>query len=346
VEKIEPAEVYIIAVPTPQDDGEADLIYVLQAVDFIISVYRPGDAIVVESTVGPLDCKKRIIPAFKKVGLKDFKFAHCPERAIPGNTLYEMVNNDRIVGGVTIASTKYVSNLYSSFVKGKLFLTDETTAATVKLMENTYRDVNIALANEFSIIAEKIGLDVWKAIELANKHPRVNILQPGPGVGGHCIPIDPWFLSKILKEGGLIKVVRNINDGMANHIVSRLKHFMKKHKLVKSTIGILGYAYKKNVGDCRETPAEKIIELLSKNYKVLVNDPFVKGEAVTMEKIERILKVSSVIVLITDHDLYKNILFRKYSNVKLVFDTRNLFTKINMERSKALLYKLGVGSDN
>jgi len=193
---IEEADIFIISVPTPVlvDNKKPDLSYVISAAEMIRKVMKKGNLIILESTVPPNTSKKILLPILNKSGLRagnDYYLSHCPERAIPGNTIYELINNDRIIGGINKISCEKTKEIYSSFVKGKIYLTDITTAETVKLMENTYRDINIDLANEFAKIAEKIGINVWKAIELANKHPRVNILKPGPGVGGHCIPVRP-----------------------------------------------------------------------------------------------------------------------------------------------------------
>ncbi len=210
------ADVYLIAVPTPLNEHirVSDLKYVRSAAEMIYPHLQRGNLVILESTVPPCTSEKLLIPILEKSGLKagEFQYVHCPERAIPGKTLYEMVHNDRIIGGVDAESAESARTVYSSYVQGRTYLTDTTTAEFVKLIENTYRDINIAIANSFAQIAEDYGVDIWEAINLANKHPRVNILQPGPGVGGHCIAIDPWFLTESSVRTGLIQLSRDIND--------------------------------------------------------------------------------------------------------------------------------------
>ncbi len=336
---LEHSDIYIIAVPTPAKKGSAELKYVLSALESIKAVFRAGDLIIVESTIAPRDCVDVLIPEIAKWN-KKFLFAHCPERAIPGNTLYEMVHNDRIVGGNDQESNKQTVKLYSKFVTGKLFTTNPTTAAACKVMENTYRAVNIALANEFADIAKKLDFNVWEAIELSNKHPRVTIHQPGPGVGGHCIPIDPWFfIDPKNKVQGLIEKSLLINENMAETVTQEVILLAKKHKIKKPKIGLLGYAYKKNVDDTRETPTKKLHELFAEKFEVLLTDPFIKNEG--FETLEKVLSTVSVIVLSTDHDTYKKINFSKYPNIVFVYDTRNIFSQGNLKKSTTKLYKLG-----
>lgn len=340
--ELQKSDIFLIAVPTPQINGEADLSYVFKALDKIKEVFEDGNTIIIESTIGPLDSEKRIIPFIQEFG-KKFRFTLCPERAIPGNTLYEMTHNARIIGGLTESDAEFIKKLYSTFVEGDIYITNPTVAAVCKVMENTYRDTNIALANEFAKIADEIDFDVWRAIELANKHPRVNILQPGPGVGGHCIPIDPWFLTAVSKQTDLILVTRKVNDGMPGYVSKQVEKLIQKHNIKNPIIGILGYAYKKNVNDTRETPAEHIMEFLSKNYKLLLYDPYVKEVKLEIIKLDKLLEVVDVVVLVTDHDEYKDINFEKYLNIKFIYDTRNLFTSANIGNSSVKLYTLGKG---
>ncbi len=337
---LEHSDIYIVAVPTPAKKGSAELKFVLSALDSIEEVFQDNDLIIIESTIAPRDCVDVLIPKIKK-WKKQFLFAHCPERAIPGNTLYEMVHNDRIVGGMNAKSNEETTLLYSKFVQGKLFTTDPTTAAACKVMENTYRAVNIALANEFSQIAKKLDFNVWEAIELSNKHPRVAIHQPGPGVGGHCIPIDPWFFIEPESPSmGLIEKSLIINQNMASIIKETIDSLISKNKVLKPQIGLLGYAYKKNVDDSRETPTQNLYDALSKSYSVKINDPFIKNE--NFIELEKILNSSNIIIVSTDHDMYKKIDFSKHPNISFVYDTRNLFSKTNFKNSKVKLYKLGV----
>ncbi|MCD6210759.1 MAG: nucleotide sugar dehydrogenase [Methanophagales archaeon] len=338
----EKADVFIIAVPTPFDKKNrmADLSYVIEATKSIASLLEKGNLVIIESTVPPGVCEKCIIPILEencntgKVGLKakeDFFVAHCPERAIPGNTLYEMMNNDRIIGGIDEKSSELARELYESFVTGNVYVTSIRTAEMVKLMENTYRDINIALANEFAQIAEEAGIDVWEAIELANKHPRVNILKPGPGVGGHCIAVDPWFLTEDSTKSRIISLAREINDGMPVYVLHILKDMLNKLKKenLTITITIFGVAYKGNVSDTRETPALKFIRLAEKEgYKVKIYDPHVKdGDfEYPILPLEDAVQDSDCIVVIADHSEFKSLSpdeIGKLMRTRKIFDTRN-----------------------
>ncbi len=333
------SDVYIIAVPTPQKKGSAELKYVMSALKMIEKVFNPGSLIIVESTIAPRDCVDTIIPEIKK-WKKLFYFAHCPERAIPGNTLYEMVHNDRIVGGIDEKSNKLTQQIYAQFVQGNIYTTDPTTAAACKVMENTYRATNIALANEFAKIAQDLDFNVWEAITLANKHPRVNIHYPGPGVGGHCIPIDPWFFVDSKNGNGVIETSLKTNEDVSKFIVAEIKKLSKRHELKDPKVGLLGYAYKKNVDDPRETPTQKLYDLLSKKYAVLISDPYIKND--NFKNLHDILKNCEIIIVSTDHDVYKAINFRKYRNIKFIYDTRNLFDNSITKKTNIKLYKLGV----
>ena len=338
----EKADVFIIAVPTPFDKKNrmADLSYVIEATKSIASLLEKGNLVIIESTVPPGVCEKCIIPILEencntgKVGLKakeDFFVAHCPERAIPGNTLYEMMNNDRIIGGIDEKSSELARELYESFVTGNIYVTSIRTAEMAKLMENTYRDINIALANEFAQIAEEAGIDVWEAIELANKHPRVNILKPGPGVGGHCIAVDPWFLTEDSTKSRIISLAREINDGMPVYVLHILKDMLNKLKKenLTITITIFGVTYKGNVSDTRETPALKFIRLAEKEgYKVKIYDPHVKdGDfEYPILPLEDAVQDSDCIVVIADHSEFKSLSpdeIGKLMRTRKIFDTRN-----------------------
>lgn len=336
--KLEKSDIYIIAVPTPQDKGSADLKYVFSALSEIKKVFDDGGLIIVESTVGPRDCVDKIIPEIKKWN-KQFYFAHCPERAIPGNTIYEMVHNDRIIGGMDEKSKALTAQLYSQFVFGNLYKTDTTTAAACKVMENTYRAVNIALANEFAQISSTLDFNIWEAIQLSNKHPRVNIHTPGPGVGGHCIPIDPWFFINASKKEGIIEKSLLINESMPEIISKEVATLIKEHNIKTPKIGILGYAYKKNVDDSRETPSKTLFDILSKKYKTEINDPHIDNE--DFLDLKQLLSSSNVVLVSTDHDLYTKINFKKYPNIKFIYDTRSLFNTSKVEGTNIKLYKLG-----
>lgn len=321
------SDAYIIAVPTPEKNHKADLGYVFSALKSVIDVMRGGELIIIESTVYPGACRDGIKPFLVNTG-KQFLLAHCPERAIPGSTLFEMVHNDRIIGADTKEAQDKTKDLYGSFVKAKLFLTDTTTAETCKVMENTFRDVNIALANEFAKIAEELKINIWEAIELSNKHPRVHIHSPGPGVGGHCIPVDPWFFVGISKQAKLIRTARGINDGMPFYVFGQLKKLMRKHSIKKPIVGILGLSYKKNIGDIRESPTLSMIKLMKKNHmQFFVHDPCVMDDFEGKRDIEDVLSLSNIILIMTDHDIYKKINFSKYKNLKCIYDTKNVISE-------------------
>jgi UDP-N-acetyl-D-mannosaminuronic acid dehydrogenase len=339
---ISEADTFIVAVPTPQEAGKADLKYVFSALDEIENVFQPGNLIIVESTIGPRDSLDQLIPYIQRWG-KAFHFAHCPERAIPGSTLREMVHNTRIIGAEDTQSQQLAQQVYAAFVKGEILLTDTTTAAACKVMENTYRAVNIALANEFAQLAEKVGFNVWEAIALANHHPRVTIHQPGPGVGGHCIPIDPWFFVSYKIDNSLIEHALMINKNMETYIASQVKRLIKQHNLEQPTIGFLGYAYKPNIDDARETPTQGIIEQLA-GFKVLVHDPLVTHTPPDIEllPLETVLSESDIIVITTGHDQYKQLDFSKYQNIICIYDSHSCLPDTTVTTSHGQYYALGV----
>ncbi|NAS88575.1 UDP-N-acetyl-D-mannosamine dehydrogenase [ANME-1 cluster archaeon AG-394-G21] len=349
--QVEEADVFIIAVSTPlnKEMKMAELKYVRSAAEMIYSQLRKDNLVILESTVPPGTCDKLLVPVLEKSGLKvgDFQLAHCPERAIPGNTIYEMVNNDRIIGGIDKKSAKLAKSLYSSFVKGNFYLTNAITAEFVKLMENTFRDINIALANEFAQIAEESGVNVWEAIELANKHPRVNILKPGPGVGGHCIAIDPWFLTENTTRCRIVSLAREINEGMPNHILQIVKRQVDDIK--DPVVTVFGVAYKGGVDDTRETPALKFIKLAeNEGYKVKVHDPHVKEFEYGYEilGLEESVIGSDCIVLITDHPEFKNVAQEGISRLmrnKNVVDTRKMLDTKRWKEAGFNVNVIGVG---
>lgn len=312
------ADVFVISVPTPEKNNKCDLTYVKAACNSILPVLKDGNLVIIESTIKPGTCKIVMDEIFSKSG-KNILLAHCPERAIPGNTIHELIYNDRLVGGLTKEATDKAFEIYTSFSKGNVFKTDATTAECCKLMENTYRDVNIALANEMDLILKGYGVNPWEAIELANKHPRVNILSPGPGVGGHCIAIDPWFLTEDSVHGKIIPIAREINNSRPNYYVNEILNKAKELNLTK--VAILGVAYKKNVDDARETPAKYILDgLVEKGLEVKVTDPFVKSWDFPIASLDEVITWSEIVILVTDHDDYKDL---KLNN-KILIDTRNL----------------------
>ncbi len=317
------SNVMIILVPTPIDDNHcSDLSAVISASETITKALNKDDLVIIESTVPPHTCEKIIIPILEKSGLEashDFGVAYTPERALPHNTLYEMTHNARVIGGVDEESANKAAALYKKITHGEVVIVDNlVTAEMVKLMENTYRDTNIALANELALICESLGIDAVQAIKAANFHPRVNLHAPGPGVGGHCLSIDPYFIVEMAEKGNrpakLIKTAREINDFMPYHVAFLIEKTLQDNgkSLNNSSVGILGVSYKGNVADTRETPAEPLIKnLISKGARVIAHDPlvdegFIKQIGGSKVELEEALEADCV-VLITDHDSYRQI---------------------------------------
>ena len=279
----EPSDAFIIAVPTPfYEDKRADLSYVVSAAEAIVPHLREANLVVLESTSPPRTTIDIVSPILERSGLKageDFYLAYSPERVLPGQILRELIENARVIGGVDLASAEAGRDLYANFVRGEIILTDATTAEMVKLMENTYRDVNIAVANEFSRLAERFGVDVWQAIEIANLHPRVEILKPGPGVGGHCISVDPWFLVQSAPDlTPLILSARQVNDSQPGYVIKLTLRALGIESLDEVTgrkIAVLGLAYKPDVDDLRESPAVDVARQLSAaGAQVRAFDPY------------------------------------------------------------------------
>lgn len=346
------ADAYIISVPTPFNEvlRRAGLDYVKSAAESIAKVVQGGALVILESTVSPNTLKNLVIPIFEKKGFKSEEsmfFAHCPERAIPGKTLFELVHNDRIAGGNGPKATALAKALYSSFVEGNIFETNDSTAEMVKIMENTYRDINIALANELAKICNEKGINVHEAISLANKHPRVHIHNPGPGVGGHCIAIDPWFVIEDTRYGSLIQTARNINDNMPNYVVSEVFNLVKD--IEKPQIAVLGVAYKGNVDDCRETPALKVIhDIKEMGWGYKIHDPYVKkfSEPVSIN-LSEVCAGADCILVLTDHDEYKNIDFGVLAGIvrnKIIYDTRNVIDRNLAAANSFTSFVLGGGN--
>jgi UDP-N-acetyl-D-mannosaminuronic acid dehydrogenase len=253
-------------------------------------------------------------PILERSGLQageDFLLAYSPERVLPGQIMVELVQNARVVGGVTPASAEAGRNFYSRFVGGEIVLTDATTAEMIKLMENTFRDVNVALANEFALIAESMGVDVWKAIEMANRHPRVNILRPSPGVGGHCVAVDPWFLVEAAPEQArLIRQARLVNDAMPDHVVDLACQAVEG--LTQPAIACLGLSYKANVGDTRESPAISVVErLVHLGYMTRAFDPHAQCPDFlvphVVDAFERCVAGADLLILLVDHDEFRGL---------------------------------------
>lgn len=317
------ADAFVIAVPTPFQsdksgcfDGQpyrlADLEAVRAAARSIVPVLRAGNLVVLESTSPPRTTQDVVAPILEGSGLKagvDFHLAYSPERVLPGQILRELRENARVIGGVSPASAHRAAELYRLFVHGEIVETDATTAEMVKLMENTFRDVNIALANEFSRLAQQFHVDVWEAIQLANRHPRVNILSPGPGVGGHCISVDPWFLVEAAPNlTSLIAEARRVNDSQPEFVVGLMKQALGSIK--GKRIAALGLAYKANVDDVRESPAAEVVRLLQgEGAEVRVWEPFrphleLPGIA-SSSALEEALSEADAIVLLVAHTDFK-----------------------------------------
>jgi len=291
----EPADAFIIAVPTPFQDGhKPDLSYIEAAVKSIASVLEPGNLVILESTspVGTteqlakwIEIERPDLFASSAANEKSrISIAYCPERVLPGRVLNELVSNDRIIGGITPECAEAATRLYQTFVSGNCIQTTARTAELCKLVENAYRDVNIAYANELSLICDDLEIDVWELIELANRHPRVNILKPGPGVGGHCIAVDPWFIVDTAPDQArLIRTAREVNDGKPHHVVEHIKRMAKKFR--NPVIACFGVAYKENIDDLRESPSLGIVERLANDNvaQLLVVEPNIRQLPTSLE---------------------------------------------------------------
>src|SRR5712691_3939016 len=350
----EAADAFIIAVPTPLDlaTNRADLSYVERVARDIVPFLRRGNLVVLESTVPPGTTRDVLAPILAESGLapgQDIFVAHCPERVLPGRILVELEQNDRLTGGLTPACAERAADLYQTFVKGAIMRTDATTAEMVKVMENTFRDVNVALANEFALIAERIGVDVWDAIRLANHHPRVNVLRPGPGVGGHCIAVDPWFLVGSAPEATrLIQAARQVNDAMPEHVVARLATLVAP----PAAVALLGVTYKAEVDDIRESPAVRVAELtVERGYAVRLCDPHVNaythGLPAPLLPLEQALRDAEAVVLLVDHRAFKELdldLVAALVSGKRVLDARNSLDRPSWQARGFEVSLLGAGA--
>lgn len=331
--KPEEADVFIITVPTPYivENLSCDLSYVINACESIVDYLKTGNTIIIESTIAPGSTEDSIKPILEKSNLKvgsDIYLAHCPERVLPGQIMYELVNNNRIIGGVTEICTEKAAEAYEIFVKGKLLKTEAKTAELSKCMENTFRDVNIALANELTKICAKIGVNALDVIDLANQHPRVNIHNPGPGVGGHCLAIDPYFVySKAPDDAQIIKLARDTNNSMPQFTADKTKLIIQNHtNEYKPKIAILGVSYKGNTGDTRESPAFEIISNLEKEgYSIGIHDPHVIGDKFL--SLDEALQNASIALILADHNEFKELdynLFKENMKNPIIFDTKNI----------------------
>lgn len=330
-----PADVYILAVPTPFAEGhQVDLSYISAAVASIAPQLQGDELVILESTSPPgTTARVREVLLKLRPELQGIQFAHCPERVLPGRIMVEMLSNDRIVGGLTPEAAERACELYGSFCEGTLHRTDAATAELAKLTENAFRDVNIAFANELSLISDRLGIDVWELIELANKHPRVNILQPGPGVGGHCIAVDPWFIvSTTPDEARLIRTAREVNDSKPEWVVEQVRRAVEGRE--QSTVACLGLAFKPDIDDLRESPSVQIVQTLAKELthsRILAAEPHVTtlpeklaGRGVRLVGLDEALELADVIVLLVDHTAFKSIDPSLFGE-RAVVDTKGLW---------------------
>jgi UDP-N-acetyl-D-mannosaminuronic acid dehydrogenase len=326
-------DIYIIAVPTPYINStkRLDPKYVISAVNTVLDVCEKGAIIIIESTMSPGSIDKYIRPEIVKRGFaigQDVHLVHAPERIIPGNIIYELENNSRTIGADDPEIGEKVKELYSSFCKGEIIVTDIKTAEMTKVVENTYRDINIAFANELAQICREDNMDVYEIIRIANKHPRVNILQPGPGVGGHCISVDPWFLVGDYPDlTRLILTARKINDSMPSYVLKRIRNIMREHNIKDvSKVGLYGLTYKENVNDTRESPTLQLLKIMDEHlaFGVKVYDPFIKNRIVDNQfmNFEEFLKEIEVLVIMVGHDHIKNNM--ELIKDKIIFDTKNI----------------------
>lgn len=349
----EHADAFLIAVPTPfkGDNHEPDLRFVRSACDAIASVLQPGNIVILESTspVGTTDqlsawlAEARPDLTFPQTHgeQSDIRIAHCPERVLPGKVMEELISNDRVIGGMTPRCSEQAIDLYGVFVQADFHQTNARTAEMAKLTENSFRDVNIAFANELSLICDKLGINVWELIRLANRHPRVNILQPGPGVGGHCIAVDPWFIvSSAPEEARLIRTAREVNDHKPEWVIDQVKQAIATQRTKATdpagevTVACLGLTFKADIDDMRESPAVEIVDAIADfdHCAVLVVEPNI--EALPPQLIDRVelvdmesgLAQAEIVVLLVDHAPFKALGAAAVAG-KLLVDTRGVFTR-------------------
>ncbi|HMB76514.1 MAG TPA: UDP-N-acetyl-D-mannosamine dehydrogenase [Kiloniellaceae bacterium] len=328
---LEPAEadIFILAVSTPFKEGyQPDLSQVEAASRRIAPVLKPGNLVILESTSPVKTTEDVIAPILREAGHKvgeDVFVAHCPERVLPGRILTELVENDRIVGGINEASAEVAAEFYREFVSGEVLVTDAATAEFSKLAENTFRDVNIALANEISILCDREGINPWDVIALANRHPRVQILQPGPGVGGHCNALAPWFLvARAPEQARLIRTAREVNDGKIGWVVDKVKSCAGRFK--RPVIACLGLAFKADIDDLRESPAVKIVNrLIAEDVgQIVVSEPNIKShDRFTLIGYEEAVVQADIVLLLVDHREFKRLKAIDFKE-KILIDTRGV----------------------
>lgn len=353
--QVEPADVFVIAVPTPfADDHQPNIGYVLQAATNIAAVLKAGDTVILESTspVGTTEKVRDLLAALRpdlrvpgKTGEQagatpqsntlwgpaDIAIAYCPERVLPGRILVELIDNDRVIGGITPRCARKALAFYRRFVRGACVTTTARAAEMTKLTENAFRDVNIAFANELSLVADTLGVDVWEVIRLANRHPRVNILSPGPGVGGHCIAVDPWFLvAAVPDHTPLIRTAREVNDGKTDHVIAQAAALIEAHP---GPVACMGLAFKANIDDFRESPALKVALALAERFgpRVRIVEPYAQalpaafaGTGATLTDVDSAIESCGIMVVLVDHDLFRSIPLEERRG-KAVLDTRGIW---------------------
>ncbi len=353
---VEPSNMFIICVPTPlTKDCNVDLKAVEGATTGIAGVLRKGDLVVLEST-SPVGTTRNVVgQILRKSGLEpgdDFDLCYAPERVLPGNTVQELIHNDRIIGGYTPSAAERTRRLYERCCQGTISVTDDLTAELCKLVENTYRDVNIALANVVANVAEAAGVNAWEAIRLANRHPRVEVLQPGPGVGGHCIPVDPWFLVGAYPEQtDLIRQAREVNEFQPTRILNRLLDLSQGP--CGNKLAILGAAYKADIDDPRESPGLALAAVAAEaGLRVAVHDPLVRGGTYqgfdVVNDIESCLEEATWAVLTTNHQAYRHLsskIFLDHMSGRVIYDSRNWLNHDSLRLAGFRVLVCGVGED-
>jgi UDP-N-acetyl-D-mannosaminuronic acid dehydrogenase len=338
-----PSDIFMIAVPTPITDTNApDVSFVMKATAAIAPHLRPGNLLILESTapVGTTEKMRDLLGQLRPDlgmpgvggGNPDINIAYCPERVLPGRILIELVDNDRCIGGITADCSARAQAFYQTFVKGACITTTARTAEMVKLVENSYRDVNIAFANELSLISDSLGVSVWEVINLANRHPRVNILQPGPGVGGHCIAVDPWFLvDSDPANSRLIRTAREVNLHKTEKVIADATALVKSHP--NASVACLGLAFKPNIDDFRESPALEVALALAREFgpRIQLVEPFAQslpdsfdGSGARLSPLSEALGQCEVLILLVDHDVFKSIPPHELSG-KTLYDTRGIW---------------------
>ncbi len=341
--QVEEADVFVIAVPTPFGENHApDIGYVLKAATNVAVTLKAGDVVILEST-SPVGTTEKVAELLAKLrpdlkipghctGSADVAIAYCPERVLPGRILVELIDNDRVIGGITPRCARKALQFYRRFVRGACVTTTAKAAEMTKLTENAFRDVNIAFANELSLVAETMGVDVWEVIRLANRHPRVNILSPGPGVGGHCIAVDPWFLvSAAPEQTPLIRTAREVNDGKTDYVIGHAAAMIESNPTAR--VACLGLAFKANIDDFRESPALKVALALAERFgeRIQIVEPYARtlppafdGTGAGLIDIDSAIESCGIFIALVDHDVFKSVPLDERAD-KMVYDTRGIW---------------------